>query len=80
MIWDGGAGASIRRERTVVGDGSGSEVVSGSEFPIEEGGGGVDGLFAELGIDIEGGRDLGVTEEVLGGFCVYAALMEDGSV
>lgn len=63
-----------------LGDGSGSVVVSGSEFPIEEGGGGVNGLFAELGIDIEGGRDLGVTEEVLGGFCVYAALVEDGGV
>ena len=37
-------------------------------------------MFAELGIDIEGGRDLGVTEEVLGGFCVYAALVEDGGV
>ena len=57
MIWDGGAGASIRRNRTVClgGDGGGSVVVSGSEFPIEEGGSGVDGLFAELGIDIEGG-------------------------
>ena len=38
-----------------LGNGSGSVVVSGSEFPIEGGGGGVDGLFAELGIDIEGG-------------------------